>query len=266
MCARWIDGHPRNQPMPRIVFLAVNDEFAAAMQRFVYERHPEWVVGSVISAHAIYKKTAPQAAWFVLRRSGVRYLAEMFRMKIVRRVSGQTSGELPATMARKHGVRLHVSRNINDHDSLQFLAGCEPDLVISTNFSHYIGKTARQVARYGTWNLHKSFLPHYRGMAPSFFAMLEGADFVGASLHVVESEFDTGGIIRQCRVPLRREDTVYSLNQRTSEAGGRLLVDLLEATAVDQIRAYPQPHGKWRSYSYPTRGEVKAFLRQGHRF
>ena len=44
----------------RIVFLSVDDEFAGEMQRFLYDRHADWVVGSVLSTRHIYKKTSAQ--------------------------------------------------------------------------------------------------------------------------------------------------------------------------------------------------------------
>ena len=138
--------------------------------------------------------------------------------------------------------------------------------MISTNFSHYVGKAARSVARLGTWNLHKSYLPYYRGMAPNFHALLESATHVGATLHVMAKGFDTGDILAQVQVPVRAEDSVYHLNLETSDAGGRLLVDFLERFDPDRAVSTPQPEGSWRSYSYPTRAEVRAFMRKGLKF
>ena len=42
---------------PRIVFLAVDDEFAGEMQRFLYQSHPDWIVGVVIASRPIYKRS-----------------------------------------------------------------------------------------------------------------------------------------------------------------------------------------------------------------
>ena len=65
----------------RIVFLAVDDEFAGAMQRYVYKTHPEWVVGSIISKNAIYKKNALQAMIFIIRKCGFMFFLEMFKIR-----------------------------------------------------------------------------------------------------------------------------------------------------------------------------------------
>jgi folate-dependent phosphoribosylglycinamide formyltransferase PurN len=250
----------------RIVFLAVDDEFAGRMQRAVYERFPDWVVGSVVSTCAIYKKTPLQATLFVLKKSGLRYGAEMFRMKIVRKLTERAPALRPSQLARAHGVETFGSVNINESDSLRQLEHWAPDLIISTNFSHYIGKRARAIAKTATLNLHKSYLPSYRGMAPSFYALLEGAREVGATLHVVADGFDTGDVVRQVRVPVKPEDSVYTLNQKTSEAGGRMLADWLGSPEPARFSAVPQPQGDWPNHSYPTREHVREFLHKGLRF
>jgi folate-dependent phosphoribosylglycinamide formyltransferase PurN len=250
----------------RIVFLAVDDEFAGLMQQPLYEQHPDWVVGSVISTCAIYKKRTPAAVWFVLRKSGLRYFLEMARMKLLRRFTDKEEKITPSRLAKQHDVPIIPSFNINSPESLDALRALKPEIVISTNFSHYIGKKARGVASIGTWNLHKAYLPQYRGMAPSFFALLEGAEQVGCTLHVVAKGFDTGDILCQVAVPVGADDTVYSLNKRTADAGGKMMAKFLARDDIATVQATPQPDGDWKSYTYPTPREVNEFFRKGLRF
>ena len=250
----------------RIVFLAVDDEFAGSMQKYLFERRPEWVVGSVISTCAIYKKSRLGAALFVLKKSGFRYGAEMFRMKVIRKITQTDTQVLPSQLARLHNVETFYSKNINDEESLARLKAWSPDLIISTNFSHYIGAGVRKIARLGSWNLHKSYLPHYRGIAPSFYALLNGEARAGATLHQIAKGFDTGDIICQVAVPIVRDDSVYSLNQKTSDAGGRMMAQALEEAALQVPAPTPQPVGDWPNYTYPNRAQIRAFLEKGLRF
>jgi folate-dependent phosphoribosylglycinamide formyltransferase PurN len=250
----------------RVVFLAVDDEFAGSMQQYVYEQHPEWVVGSVISTCAIYKKSKFNAMVFVLQRSGFLFAAEMFRMKIIRKLIRKEKKITPAQLAQKHKVEIFYSKNINEDESVTRLKSWTPDLIISTNFSHYIGDRVSKISRYGTWNLHKSYLPYYRGMAPSFYALLNGEKEVGVTLHKIAKSFDTGDIIKQSRVPVAPDDTVYSLNQKTSKVGGRMMARFLAVADLENIFATPQPPGDWLNYSYPTRADIKAFRKKGCRF
>jgi folate-dependent phosphoribosylglycinamide formyltransferase PurN len=250
----------------RIVFLAVDDEFAGSMQKYLYEKHADWVVGSVISRCAIYKKTRLGATLFVIQKSGFRYGAEMFRMKVVRKLTQTTTQILPSQLAAKHRIETFYSKNINDEQSLERLKSWSPDFIISTNFSHYVGERARRIAGNGAWNLHKSYLPHYRGIAPSFFALLNGEKAVGVTLHRLAKGFDTGDIIRQVKVPIAAGDTVYSLNQKTSDAGGRMMAEALEEAEKQTPVATPQPPGDWPNYTYPSRAQIRAFLEKGLSF
>src|SRR5947207_8824174 len=250
----------------KIVFLAVNDEFAGRMQRYVYENHPEWVVGSVISTCPIYKKTKIGGLLFLLKRSGFTYIAEMIKMKIVGKAFRGETIVTPVKLARAHQVEIYYSSNINDEQSIARLEDWSPDLIISTNFSHYIGERVRRAARFGTWNLHKSLLPHYRGMAPSFYALLNREQKVGATLHKVAKGFDTGDILCQVEVPIAVDDSVESLNRKTSELGGDMLVRYLEQIDLSDIRTTPQPPGKWPNHSYPTRLDIEVFRTMGCNF
>lgn len=250
----------------RIVFLAVDDEFAGAMQVELFQRHPEWVVGSVISKNSIFKKNLVQAALFIIRTSGLAFFLEMFRMKILRKLTGGSAKTSPQSLAVRHQVPVFLSGNINDAESLAQLRAWQPDLVISTNFSHYIGKKARMVAKYGTWNLHKALLPEYRGMAPSFHALREGKNQVGVTFHVVEKGFDTGGILVQQEIPIGPEDSVYSLNCRASSDGGLMMARFLEDLDLENFTVTPQSDGAWKDYTYPTPQEVRQFKALGLKF
>jgi methionyl-tRNA formyltransferase len=251
----------------RIVLLAVDDEFAGEMQRPLYEAHPDWIVGSVISSCMIYKRSRLEGGLFVLRKSGPVFLAEMVHIKMLRSFVDKKKQFRPSQLARSHSVEQFASSNINDQQSIAKLRSWNPDLIISTNFNHYIGKkVSESIARYGCWNLHKSLLPQYRGMAPSFHALLEGATKVGATLHIVTKGFDTGDILAQVDLPVTKADSVYSLNRKTSQHGGRLLVSFLENYDPGITKAIPQPEGAWKNYTYPTHAEVRAFRRQGFHF
>lgn len=250
----------------RIVFLAVDDEFAGAMQVELFRRHPEWVVGSVISKNSIFKKNLVQAAFFIIRTSGLAFFLEMFRMKILRKLTGGSAKTSPQSLAAHNKVPVFLSGNINDVESLAQLRAWQPDLVISTNFSHYIGKKARMVAKYGTWNLHKALLPEYRGMAPSFHALREGKNQVGVTFHVVEKGFDTGGILVQQAIPIDPGDSVYSLNCRASSDGGLMMARFLEELDLENFTVTPQPDGDWKDFTYPTPQEVRQFKALGLKF
>ena len=97
-------------------------------------------------------------------------------------------------------------------------------------------------------------------------ALLQGAGRVGATLHVIAKGFDTGDIIKQVEVPVEKGDTVYALNRKVSEQGGRMLAEFLESVDPSQVAATEQPEGTWPNNSYPTRAAVAEFRAKGLKF
>ena len=250
----------------RVVFLAVDDEFAGLMQKGVYERHPDWVVGCVISSSFLYRKSNLSAALFLIKHSGFRYLGQMFKMKMIRKLVNGAEATSATMLAKKHDVEIYRTADINNAEGLAKLRAWRPDLIISTNFSQYVGKEARSIPTVGAWNVHKSYLPHYRGMAPNFYALMEGAESVGATLHVLAKGFDTGDILDQVKTPIPPGASVYDLNKATASDGGRVLLNVLERMQTSPVAGTPQPEGNWRTYTYPTRADVQQFRRKGLRF
>jgi len=251
--------------MPRIVFLAVDDEYAGGMQAPLYARHPDWVVGSVLSGCRVYGKSDAQAVRFLIRRSGLFYVASMAKAKLLPRL-GSSRGPTPSGLAESFGVPTLVSKDINGPQAIGWLRRLQPDLAISTNFSHILRAGARDVPHHGTWNLHKSQLPHYRGMAPSFYALLDGAREVGVTLHAIDDGIDTGPIFAQVTTPTEPSDSVHSLNLRLSRIGGAMMADFLEQHADLEVSPEPQPTGDWPSRSYPSRDDIRCFRGMGLRF
>ena len=190
----------------------------------------------------------------------------MVRIKIWRKFVSREKIDTPVSLANAHSTELFYSANMNTDKGIEKLKSWRPDVLISTNFSQYLGKRVRAVATDGTWNLHKSYLPHFRGMAPNFFALLESADFVGATLHVVDEGFDTGPILEQVKLDIEQQDTVYTLNQKCSEYGGKMMVEFLERVNWGNIKVIPQPPGEWKNYTYPSRQEIVMFRRKGYFF
>src|SRR5260370_35933850 len=103
----------------RIVFLAADDEFAGEMQRPLYERHPDWIVGSVLSSCVIYKKSKLGAFLFTLRKSGLVFLMEMVHIKMLQWRLGKQKRFLPSRLAPTQGGEQFVRAHINDAPSVR---------------------------------------------------------------------------------------------------------------------------------------------------
>ncbi len=85
--------------------------------------------------------------------------------------------------------------------------------------------------QYGTFNLHASLLPQYRGAAPINWAIINGEKETGVTTFFIRHEIDTGNIILQEREPIYEDDTAGTLYERLMKKGAELVV-----RTVEQIR------------------------------
>lgn len=92
----------------------------------------------------------------------------------------------------------------------------------------------------GTFNLHASLLPQYRGAAPINHAIINGETETGVTTFFLKQEIDTGHIILQERTPIGPEETVGELHDRLMRIGAALTVDTVRMIASGTVRPIPQ--------------------------
>lgn len=92
----------------------------------------------------------------------------------------------------------------------------------------------------GTFNLHASLLPQYRGAAPINWAVINGETETGVTTFMIRHEIDTGNMLFQEKEPISHEDTAGSLYERLMHKGSRLVLKTVEAIAQDNYQLMPQ--------------------------
>lgn len=166
-------------------------------------------------------------------------------------------------VARRYGIPLYITRNVNDPRFLETVKSLEPDLIISSG-NQIFGEKLLQIPRIGCINRHTSLLPKYKGIYPVFWAMLYGEDYIGVTLHWMTPEIDEGGAIKQEKIAIEGDDTFFSLYKKAFDVSARLVIEAIDEIAEGTDRVIEtETHGS--SFSYPTREDVKWFKRLGHR-
>jgi methionyl-tRNA formyltransferase len=99
----------------------------------------------------------------------------------------------------------------------------EPDLAICLGFPWKLSAEMIAVPRLGTINTHPSLLPRYRGPVPVSWAVRNGETEVGMTIHWMDSELDTGGILAQEAIRLEGEHGWEALTPKLADVVGRLL-------------------------------------------
>jgi len=93
----------------------------------------------------------------------------------------------------------------------------------------------------GTFNLHASLLPDYRGAAPINFAIINGESKTGATTFFINEKIDEGNILLQESLEIFPEENAGSLHDRLMEMGAELVVKTLDGLAENSIKEKPQP-------------------------
>lgn len=94
----------------------------------------------------------------------------------------------------------------------------------------------------GTFNLHASLLPQYRGAAPINWAVINGEHFSGVTTFILNKRMDEGEIIDSRRVDISPDDNAGTLHDKLMGVGARLVVDSVELIFQNGFKAKSQPH------------------------
>ena len=114
---------------------------------------------------------------------------------------------------------------------------------------------------FGAW------LPDYRGVLPAFWVLANGESQTGVTVHYMSEKVDLGPIIAQERVPIRADDTVHTLVQRTKlEVGGPLLVRAIRGIEQGTAAGRPSDPSAGRAFGYPDADAVRRFRARRRRF
>ena len=92
----------------------------------------------------------------------------------------------------------------------------------------------------GTFNLHASLLPQYRGAAPINWAVINGDKETGITTFFLKHEIDTGEVIQQVRVPIDDTDDVEIVHDKLMMLGGDLVVETVDAIIAGTVKSIPQ--------------------------
>lgn len=127
--------------------------------------------------------------------------------------------------------------NLKNDDFLNELKQLNANLQIVVAF-RMLPKVVWQMPEYGTFNLHASLLPNYRGAAPINWAIINGETVTGVSTFFIDEKIDTGDMILQESVEIQPEENAGSLHDKLMQKGSKLVlktVNLIENGAVKTI-------------------------------
>ncbi|WP_417800687.1 methionyl-tRNA formyltransferase [Tenacibaculum sp.] len=102
-------------------------------------------------------------------------------------------------------------------------------------------KSVWALPEYGTFNLHASLLPEYRGAAPINWAIINGESKTGVTTFFIDDKIDTGEIILQSEVTIKEDEIVGELHDKLMHLGAQLVADTLDLIAKGEVATTKQP-------------------------
>lgn len=143
--------------------------------------------------------------------------------------------------ALKKNIPVLQPTNLKDPEFLDTLASYNPNLQIVVAF-RMLPKSVWSLPEYGTFNLHASLLPDYRGAAPINWAIINGEQETGVTTFFIDDEIDTGQIILQEKTSIIENETVGELHDKLMALGAQLVVRTVTLLAEGPVKTYSQKH------------------------
>ena len=143
--------------------------------------------------------------------------------------------------ARELGLPILQPEKLRDTEFVEAMQALQPDLGIVIAF-RMLPEVIWAMPRLGTFNLHASLLPQYRGAAPINWAIINGESETGVTTFLLNHEIDKGAIIGQIRTPIGEEDNIGTMYDRLMSIGTGLVVETVERIAAGDIKPVEQMH------------------------
>lgn len=154
---------------------------------------------------------------------------------------GQQLRETPVKQyAVSMGIPVLQPERLKNAEFLAELSSFQADLQVVVAF-RMLPEVVWEMPPKGTFNLHGSLLPQYRGAAPINWAVINGETETGVTTFFIEKEIDTGQLIYSETTPITEEDTAGTVHDRLMEIGANLVLKTVRAIEADNYPQVPQP-------------------------
>lgn len=141
--------------------------------------------------------------------------------------------------ALAHGLRLLQPEKLRDEEFQNELRSLNADLFVVVAF-RMLPKSVWSMPPMGTFNLHASLLPQYRGAAPINWAIINGEKESGVTTFMLNEKIDEGQILMQERTPISDDDTAETLHDRLAIMGRHVVVETIERLTAGTLKPIPQ--------------------------
>jgi methionyl-tRNA formyltransferase len=145
--------------------------------------------------------------------------------------------------SQEQGLPVLQPPNLKDPALISQLRELAPDVMVVVAF-RMLPKEVWSIPTKGTFNVHASLLPKYRGAAPIHWAIINGEKETGVTTFFINEQIDTGEIIAQKSLRIHLEENTGQLSNRLEKLGAELALETLDLIASNQVKSSPQPQNE----------------------
>lgn len=154
------------------------------------------------------------------------------------------------------GLTVLQPTNLKSEDFLAELKALNADLQIIVAF-RMLPKVVWGMPKYGTFNLHASLLPEYRGAAPINWAVINGETITGNTTFFIDEKIDTGSVILQQQVKVSSTTSAGELHDVLMEQGAGLVLQTVDLIESGKVTTTPQPNNEPKTAYKLTKENTK---------
>lgn len=143
--------------------------------------------------------------------------------------------------ALEKGLKILQPTNLKDESFLEELRSLNANVQVVVAF-RMLPKQVWQMPELGTFNLHASLLPNYRGAAPINWAIINGETKTGVTTFFIDEKIDTGAIILSDSLEIGENENAGSLHDRLMNLGKQTVINTLKLIAQNAVKATIQPN------------------------
>lgn len=191
----------------RIVFMGTPDFAEAILKHLVEKKYT--IVGVVTAADK------PAGRGLKLQESAVKKYAQTQKIQILQ------------------------PKNLKNEVFLRELDSLKADVQIVVAF-RMLPKEVWQMPKFGTFNLHASLLPDYRGAAPIHWAIINGESKTGVTTFFIDDKIDTGEIILKKEVAIANDEIVGTLHDKLMISGANLVAETIDCIEKGIVKTTKQ--------------------------
>lgn len=151
--------------------------------------------------------------------------------------------------AQSQQLKVLQPTNLKDPAFIETLKSLNANLQIVVAF-RMLPEVVWNMPKYGTFNLHASLLPDYRGAAPIHWAIINGETKTGVTTFFIDEKIDTGAIILQAEMPIAPDETVGSLHDKLMVLGSALVLKTVKRIENQSVTTTIQPKSEYLKTAY----------------